>query len=547
MLVPVLNTWSGVPPQKFSITPANFVGHQMIRGNGSVVRGMGLTGTKNRTQNAVATSGTNYWVTGGNEYLPASLSIQVSNAVSTMAAASNVNMLASAAQMVTNCLVQFNGGFPEFQYGYFESSLTLPANASNVYVAAQGYNLAQLLTPQVERAFNMPVDSATLVSILTNINHAQTLSNGCHSPTKPTQWTTVVNEWVNVPSNGVVVLNFFPTTSTAFRRDAWLTNSFTGGTYTPTNRTLTIANVTNAPSQLIFSNEVFLGCETLFTNTYGGHVPALTENALAGVPMTENFLTQIRTALVGVLGRFQTNGASCIGCEEYDLASALQAAGRTNTTWTAVTDGLIRSNHIAELQQVIGVLTHEMDCCCSNSVIALSPAGTLTPGTISIGYTNQVTATHGCSSYTYGSGNLPSWLSLVSTNGLFHGTPTTAGTNLFNITATDTNGCVGSTNYVLVVNPPGTEANKYYCVSLDIYQSSNGSCQTLMTTTNAVLLATGSYTNYVWGQCFSGFSAPAPVIPCYGSPAASDMRASYIAGSFEFRWQAENACACGPP
>ena len=197
----------------------------------------------------------------------------------------------------------------------------------------------------------------------------------------------------------------------------------------------------------------------MFTNSYGGIVPALTANTLAGVPIDEAFLTQIRTALNGILHKYQTN-TSCVACGGYDLPTALRAAGypSSNTTWSTVVGGLILPSHITELQKVLSVLTEELHCCCSNVTITLSPSSAsatdtnaLPDGSSNVVYSTTITAGGtDCPHYKFtvadGSSLPPGSIltNLTDTSADITGTPTTVGSNTFVITATDTNGC--STN-----------------------------------------------------------------------------------------------------
>ncbi|HLP66148.1 MAG TPA: putative Ig domain-containing protein, partial [Rhizobium sp.] len=73
--------------------------------------------------------------------------------------------------------------------------------------------------------------------------------------------------------------------------------------------------------------------------------------------------------------------------------------------------------------------------------ITLSPAaGALTAGEVGTAYSQTFTASGGTAPYTYAvtAGTLPDGLSLA-TDGALTGTPTTAGTANFTITATDAN------------------------------------------------------------------------------------------------------------
>lgn len=88
-------------------------------------------------------------------------------------------------------------------------------------------------------------------------------------------------------------------------------------------------------------------------------------------------------------------------------------------------------------------------------VIAVAPP-TLAPGTTGVSYAATLTGTGGSAPYTFASsGALPPGLTLT-TAGVLSGTPTVAGTYNFSVTATDSNGCTGTTSYSLqIVCPAG--------------------------------------------------------------------------------------------
>ena len=96
-----------------------------------------------------------------------------------------------------------------------------------------------------------------------------------------------------------------------------------------------------------------------------------------------------------------------------------------------------------------------------NASIAVNPAS-LPAGTVGSAYSQTVTATGGSGSYVFSvsAGTLPAGLTLNAATGAITGTPTTAATSSFTITATDGNGATGSRAYTftvnaaVVVNPP---------------------------------------------------------------------------------------------
>jgi hypothetical protein len=83
--------------------------------------------------------------------------------------------------------------------------------------------------------------------------------------------------------------------------------------------------------------------------------------------------------------------------------------------------------------------------------ITVNPA-TLPNGTVGTAYNQTITATGGAPGYTFtATGTLPAGLSLSSA-GVLSGTPTTAGTSNFTVTATDSGGNSGTRSYSMVVS-----------------------------------------------------------------------------------------------
>jgi hypothetical protein len=89
-------------------------------------------------------------------------------------------------------------------------------------------------------------------------------------------------------------------------------------------------------------------------------------------------------------------------------------------------------------------------------IITVNPA-TLPNGTVGTPYNQVVSGSGGLAPYTFAvtSGALPTGLLLNGTSGAITGTPTTFGTFNFTITATDSNGCLGSRAYTVVIAASG--------------------------------------------------------------------------------------------
>ena len=109
------------------------------------------------------------------------------------------------------------------------------------------------------------------------------------------------------------------------------------------------------------------------------------------------------------------------------------------------------------------VVTDSLGCTSSRAytvviscpTISLSPAS-LPAGSTGHAYSQTITASGGTAPYTFQvtSGNLPAGLSLAA-NGTLSGTPavTSVGSYSFTVRATDANGCSGTKNYTLQINP----------------------------------------------------------------------------------------------
>src|SRR5208282_212732 len=84
---------------------------------------------------------------------------------------------------------------------------------------------------------------------------------------------------------------------------------------------------------------------------------------------------------------------------------------------------------------------------CPTATLFPSP-GALPSGTVGSVYSETITASGGCLAYTFtrSGGSLPPNLNL-SSSGAITGTPTTAGTYTFYVTATETNGCGTYSNH----------------------------------------------------------------------------------------------------
>jgi hypothetical protein len=107
-----------------------------------------------------------------------------------------------------------------------------------------------------------------------------------------------------------------------------------------------------------------------------------------------------------------------------------------------------------------GTSTSEFSACVATvacPTIVVAPATPPNPQ-LGVAYTQSLTASGGAGNYTFSvTGTLPPGLS-VAADGTLTGTPTTAGTFTFTVSATDLNGCHGQRTYSLSVCAPITLA-----------------------------------------------------------------------------------------
>jgi PKD repeat protein len=100
------------------------------------------------------------------------------------------------------------------------------------------------------------------------------------------------------------------------------------------------------------------------------------------------------------------------------------------------------------------VCSQGVDIACAD--ITVNPAS-VPPGTVGVAYAQDFSQTGGAAPITFSfSGSLPPGLTFTDNpndTATLAGIPGTAGTFQFSVTATDANGCTGSTDYTITINP----------------------------------------------------------------------------------------------
>lgn len=169
-------------------------------------------------------------------------------------------------------------------------------------------------------------------------------------------------------------------------------------------------------------------------------------------------------------------------------------------------------------------------------VVRLCPVITVTPGSLSAGvaysaYTQGTAflASGGTAPYVYTqSGTLPPGMSFNATTRTITGTPSVPGSYSFTITATDANGCPGSTTYNLAINCPA--------IAVAPASIAGGTVNASYTQT---FTATGGNGIYTW-SVVSGSLPPGLTL----SPGGVLSGGPTVAGSSNFTVQARDSNGC---
>jgi hypothetical protein len=195
---------------------------------------------------------------------------------------------------------------------------------------------------------------------------------------------------------------------------------------------------------------------------------ALTLNAL-GNP-NALFLFKIGSTLTTASGSTVSviNGGSSCNRVYWQVGSSATIGTATSfagdilaLTSITLTTGADTSGRLLARNGAVTLDTNDVNTCGVSvcPIITVNPA-TLPDGSVGTPYNQVVSATGGTSPYTFSisSGALPPGLLLDSLSGVIAGTPTTAGTFTFTITATDALGCSGSRLYSMTITSAGCPA-----------------------------------------------------------------------------------------
>jgi hypothetical protein len=166
-------------------------------------------------------------------------------------------------------------------------------------------------------------------------------------------------------------------------------------------------------------------------------------------------------------------------------------------------------------------------------IITVNPAS-LPNGSVGTPYNQTVSASGGTSPNTFAIsiGSLPSNLLLNSSTGAITGTPTTAGTFSFTVTATDASGCSGNRSYSISIASPGCPA-----IALSPSTVPPGTAGTPYNQTVSGSGGTAPYTFAIWSGSLPGGLT---LNPATGAISGTPTQV----GLFNFQVRATDAVGC---
>jgi len=164
---------------------------------------------------------------------------------------------------------------------------------------------------------------------------------------------------------------------------------------------------------------------------------------------------------VNKTGYTQTvTSANGTGAKTLSISAGAIPTGMTFTPATGVLNGTPTSagtfNFTITATDAVGATGLQAYTVVINPAVTVSPASLPNWTVNKSGYSQTVTSANGTGARTLSisAGAIPTGMAFTPATGVLNGTPTSAGTFNFTITATDTVGATGSQAYTVVINPP---------------------------------------------------------------------------------------------
>jgi hypothetical protein len=231
---------------------------------------------------------------------------------------------------------------------------------------------------------------------------------------------------------------------------------------------------------------------------------------------------------------WQVGSSATLGTGTSFLGNILALTSITLNTGANVTGRVLARNGAVTLDNNHVTVCGPTSPC---PVITVNPA-TLPDGVVGTPYSQTVSAVGGTAPYTFtvSSGVLPNGLTLNASSGVISGTPTSAGTFNFTITATDANGCPGSRPYTIgIAGAPGCPV-----ITLNPATLPPG---VIGTPYSQTITASGGTPPFTF-TITSGALPPGLTLSTTSSTTALISGTPFLAGQFSFTITATDANSC---
>ena len=239
-----------------------------------------------------------------------------------------------------------------------------------------------------------------------------------------------------------------------------VTWSVSGAPSSSLSNTSTTGATFTAPAATSVAQTVTITATSVADTSKNG-TATITVPALLSIPTAEQSLS-------AAVGTAYSQQLTVSGGNGTDTWTPTPVSGSLPAGWTLTSGGLLSGP--APTHGQAGTYTFTLAVKDSGTYSATTPQLTVTinpataiafvaaptaTGTYKVAYSSAVSATGGAGALTYSSTNLPSWLTLNSSNGAITGTPAAVGTYNFTVTASDGYGdTTTSPQYTIVVSYP---------------------------------------------------------------------------------------------